>query len=76
MARKNESATYSLNTEEIAALESLAYALGYRWGDRGNTSKMLKAIASGNLAVGEYVKKPVTNSAGIKLKLKEIEGLL
>jgi len=76
MARKNESATYSLSMDEIAALEAMAHSLGFRYGERGNTSKMLRAIARGDLAVGEYLKKPVTNAAEIRRKLEEIRSLL
>ncbi|NJM67301.1 MAG: WYL domain-containing protein [Acaryochloris sp. RU_4_1] len=35
-------------------LESLAFSLGLTWGDRGNVKALLKAIAQGKLAVGEY----------------------
>lgn len=76
MGRKYKSATFSLTPDQIASLEAIADSLGYRWGERGNISAMLKAIADGQLAVGDYLKKPITNSADIKAKLGEIEELL
>lgn len=76
MSRKQESATFSITSEELASLEAIAYSLGFQWANKGNVSGLLRAIANGEIAVGEYVTKPVTNAAEIKIKLKEIESLL
>ena len=51
MARKRASITLSVAEREKARLEALALALGQTWGDRPNVSKLIKAIARGELQV-------------------------
>jgi len=74
MGRKYKSATFSLTPEQIASLETIAYSLEYRWGDRGNVSAMLKGIADGRIAVGKV--SAVGNAAAVRAKLQEVCDLL
>jgi hypothetical protein len=76
MGRKQQCATFSLTPDQIAALESIAFNLGYRWGDRGNASALMRAIAEGKVAVGDYQSSPSPNKSKIKVLLAEIEALL
>lgn len=49
MSRKGESATFSLDAADKAALEDIALQYGYTWGDKPNVSALLKAIAQAKL---------------------------
>lgn len=51
MVRKRASITLSVAEQEKAQLEALALELGQTWGDRPNVSKLIKAIAKGELQV-------------------------
>ncbi|WP_017711136.1 hypothetical protein [Prochlorothrix hollandica] len=59
MSRPQQTITLSITPAEREALEALALELGYRWGDRGNTSAMIKAIANGALTVGDAQARPL-----------------
>lgn len=49
MTRQKRSITLSIDETEKAQLEQLALDFGQNWGDRPNISKLLKAIAKGDL---------------------------
>lgn len=51
MVRKRASITLSVAEQEKAQLEALALELGQTWGERPNVSKLIKAIAKGELQV-------------------------
>lgn len=51
MGRKDEKITISAAPGTREKLEALALTLGYTWGDRGNISAFLDAIADGTLTV-------------------------
>ena len=76
MSRKQESATFSITSEELASLEAIAYSLGFHWANKGNVSGLLRAIANGEIAVGDYQKSESPNKSKIKNLLGEIERLL
>lgn len=50
--RKNGRKTLSLSSEHLYALELCALHYGYAWGNRGNVSGMMRAIAEGDLVLG------------------------
>lgn len=49
MSRKRQSITLSIQDHDKAELEALALAFGMTWGDRPNVSRLVEAIARGNL---------------------------
>ena len=49
--RKKGSITLSASLEEKAALEKIAFKLGYRWGTEGNVSALFCAIAAGEIVL-------------------------
>ena len=51
MSRKGQSVTLSISDRDKAELESLAFELGMKWGDRPNISKLVEAIARRQLLV-------------------------
>jgi hypothetical protein len=53
MSRKHETITLSVSDSEKAELEKLALFFGCTWGDRPNVSKLIKAIAKGQIALVE-----------------------
>ncbi|NJM66011.1 MAG: WYL domain-containing protein [Acaryochloris sp. RU_4_1] len=52
MARKRSSITLSIAEPEKKQLERLALEFGQTWGDKPNISKLLKALANGDLRIG------------------------
>lgn len=51
MSRKGESITLSLLPNQQAKLEQIALEFGQTWGDKPNISKLMRAIADGELKV-------------------------
>lgn len=51
MTRKGESITLSLSPEQKAQLEEIALQFGQTWGEVPNISKLMRAIADGDLKV-------------------------
>ena len=75
MGRKGESITLSLKDYEKEALEELAKEYNMMWGDRPNISKLLKAIAKGELLVAanhNWSKKKIENLDKIRKILVDI----
>jgi hypothetical protein len=62
MSRKGESVTLSLSLEEKLQLEQIALEFGQTWGEDPNISKLMRAIANGELKVnwGDE-ESPMTN---------------
>ncbi len=52
MSRKGQSITLSVSERDKKKLEDLALELGYTWGNRPNISKLVEAIARGDLEIG------------------------
>ena len=76
MGRKQQCSTLTLTPEQTASLEAIAYQLNYRWGDKGNVSAMLRAVADGEIGIGEFRNKIFPNRAKIKALLGKIERLI
>ncbi|MBE9037187.1 hypothetical protein [aff. Roholtiella sp. LEGE 12411] len=51
MTRKGESVTLSLSSEQKQQLEQIALDFGQTWGEEPNISKLMRAIADGDLKV-------------------------
>ena len=51
MSRKGETITLSLSLEEKQKLEQIALDFGQTWGEDPNISKLMRAIADGELKV-------------------------
>ncbi|WP_354666136.1 hypothetical protein [Nostoc sp. GT001] len=62
MSRKGETITLSLSAEEKQQLEQIALDFGQTWGEDPNISKLMRAIAKGELKVcwGDE-ESPMTN---------------
>jgi hypothetical protein len=62
MTRKGESITLSLSPEQKERLEQIALHYGQTWGEDPNISKLMRAIADGELKVnwGDE-ESPMTN---------------
>jgi hypothetical protein len=52
MSRKGHSITLSIHERDKAQLEQMAIAQGMLWGDRPNISRLVEAIARGELLIG------------------------
>jgi hypothetical protein len=49
LSRSNETITLSIKPGDGEKLKELAISLGFKWGEKANISKMLSAIALGDL---------------------------
>jgi hypothetical protein len=61
MSRKGKSVTLSIDESDLATLEDIALEFGQTWGDRGNISALMKAIAQGKLRVDWADAQPADN---------------
>jgi hypothetical protein len=52
MGRRGQSVTLSISERDKAQLEQMAIAQGMLWGDRPNISRLVEAIARGELLIG------------------------
>jgi hypothetical protein len=48
-SRPKNMLTISVPRNQLKDLDAIAYSLGYRWGDSGNLSAFIRAIASGEV---------------------------
>lgn len=69
MGRKDKKITISAAPGTRERLEALALTLGYTWGERGNLSAFLDAIADGNLMV-----TPADLPPGDRPRIKAVLG--
>ncbi|KAM3107283.1 hypothetical protein [Phormidesmis sp. 146-33] len=74
MSRKGESITLSVTAIQKEALEALALQLGYTFGDRPNISKLVGAIADGDLVISRSVETETTEKQGTKSALIKIRS--
>lgn len=51
MSRKGDTITLSVSPTTKQGLEALALKLGYKWGDKPNISKLMDAIATGEVTI-------------------------
>ena len=83
MSRRGESLTLSLPPGAKERLEELAIELGCTWGDRPNISKLIEAIAFGQVALhksGSPInpgdkEQYVRELARLKATLKRLEAM-
>lgn len=68
MARKGESATFSLSPGDIEALEAIALDLECTWGEKPNISALLRKIANGSLVVLFAEEGPEYDPRGYELR--------
>lgn len=70
MSRKGESITLSLLPDQQERLEQIALEFGQTWGEKPNISKLMRAIAEGELKVvyGDE-ETPITNQQRKVLKM-------
>jgi ribosomal protein L10 len=66
MSLKDRSITLSVSREEKAELEKIALQFGQTWGERPNVSKLIKAIANGQLIVAYSDETPAEIASRIK----------
>lgn len=48
-SRPKNMLTISVPRNQLKDLDAIAYKLGYKWGDSGNLSAFIRAIASGKV---------------------------
>jgi hypothetical protein len=71
---RKDSITINCTLEDKTALEALALSLGFVWGDRGNISALIQAIACGEAKI-EAVSPKDINAARIRRLQAEIDRL-
>lgn len=53
MTRKKESLTIACTPDRKELLEALAVRYGFLWGDKPNVSELIRAIADGEIPLGD-----------------------
>lgn len=78
MSRKGDSLTISLSESQRKELEQLALNMGFAWRDKGNISEMMRAIASGTIALSRKGKAALSfaERKNIRRAIAELEKLL
>ena len=71
MVRKGKTLTLSVNPEDQAKLEALSLQFGQTWGDKPNVSKLVKAIARGELVLSRPGDTPQDRLAAEYRKIEQ-----
>jgi hypothetical protein len=71
MTRKKEALTIACTPDRKALLEALAIKHGFLWGDKPNVSELIRAIADGEIPLGDRTPDMVikANVATVKRSL-------
>jgi hypothetical protein len=67
-SRPKNMLTISVPRSQLKDLDAIAYSLGYRWGDSGNLSAFIRAIASGEVVCQRV---EILNTTATEVNTKE-----